>query len=94
MDEFWVVTFEGNIESHWFASSEVVTAYIDSKPMEPGKVRNSIEANSKWKMEPIHLFTSLKQKEIYDRQALIKSGMSKLTSEEKIALGLTDISSS
>lgn len=90
MEEFWVVTFEGNIESHWVATREVVAAYIDSKPSEPGRGRNSIEAHGKWRMEPIHPFTSLEEKGLHEKQALIDSAMTKLTEDERKALGLTD----
>ena len=88
MEEFWVVTFEGKVESYWIAKRDVVTAYIDSKPSESGQGRNSIEAHGKWKFESVHTFTSLEEKGIHEHAALRASGMQKLTVNEALALGL------
>ena len=88
MDSFWIVTYDGEVESHWIGKRDIVVDYIDSKPSLPGKGRNSIDAYGKWKLVPIHVFSSLEEKTSHEQNALRTSGMEKLTEDEAKALGL------
>ena len=89
LKQFWTVTFDGQPESVWHCDREVVAQYVDEKPQE-GTGRNSIDANGRWKIVPTHVYTSLEEKHTYDQQALMESGLAKLTDEEKKALGLSE----
>ena len=88
MEQLFVVTRDGEVESHWFCDRSVVNAYIDSKP-NPNGGRHSIDRDSEWNAKQLMVFTGTQEKYEFDHAALVKSGLAKLTVEEKIALCLT-----
>ena len=89
MEQLGIVTYEGDIESRWDCERDAVAEYVDTKPQE-GHGRNSIDANGKWKIIPVRVFSCLDEKVQYDTEQAIKSALEKLTAEEKTALGIVE----